>query len=254
MEKPLILVPEVNDPTVKALRKSGNAPENIIFQDMSLEEAFAELNADRVQAVIAGASISSAVVLRAAIDIVGVETTPSSFMLMRPPNGESPLFFSDCVVNPDPSAEKLALIAAQTCASAEALGYTAVVAFLSFSTAGSAGQLPQAQKMQDAYRLFQVAHPEIEAYGEIQFDAAMDRRIFEKKTGQRMGDSPNIFIFPDLNSGNIGYKIAEQLGGYEALLLLQGFKKPVYDLSRGVTVDALLATCDVVTQLSRSAP
>jgi phosphotransacetylase len=243
----MILIPEILNPAVQELRDREHGMD-LLFEDLSMEQSIERLNSGEVDALVIGADLPSADVIRAGIKQVGkVGDRVSSFFLMK---GEGhDLFFADCAVNPSPTPEHLAEIAEQTVESMRKLGYVATVAFLSFSTNGSAAHCVEVQAVKEAADLFRAKHPDVTTYGDIQFDAAFNGRVFRKKVGGD-GPMPNLFIFPDLNSGNIGYKIAEQMGGYIAVgPLLQGFKRPIFDLSRGVTADALEEVCRTVQKL-----
>ena len=114
-----------------------------------------------------------------------------------------------------------------------------VVAFLSFSSKGSAEHY-KCKKVREAHKLFSEKYPNIVSDGEIQFDAAVNKSVSVKK-GSSINGQANVFIFPDLDSANIAYKITQYLGGYQALgPLLQGLNKPVHDLSRGCSVDDII--------------
>lgn len=243
----MILIPEVNNPAVQEFRSRAHPGMELLFEDLSLDESMQRLNDGSVDALVIGADLPSADVLRAGIKQIGkVGDRVSSFFIMQKDDTE--LFFADCAVNPSPTPEHLVEIAEQTVESMQKLGYTAVIAFLSFSTEGSAAHCVEVQRVKEAADLFRQKHPEIVTYGDIQFDAAFSRRVMEKKIGA--GVMPNLFVFPDLNSGNIGYKIAEQMGGYTAVgPMLQGFKRPLFDLSRGVTADALEQVCITAQKL-----
>ena len=185
-----ILLPEINSPAIAEYAQ--RSPEGVRFDDLSIEQSIELLKAGEVGGVIVGADHTSADVIRAGIKLLGtVDGLVSSFFIMKK-EGHDPIFFADCAVNPDPDEEKLCKIAEQTAESVRKLGYSASVAFLSFSTDGSAGHTPQAQKVRSATRLFQERNPGVEAIGEVQFDAAWDDRIYEKKTGQIMIEKPKI--------------------------------------------------------------
>ena len=186
---------------------------------------------------VAGAAHPSPDVVRAAIHVLGVaegSALVSSFFLMVLPDGR-PLTYADCGVNPDPSPQKLASIGIDAAANHRFLtGEEPRVAFLSFSTKGSA-EHPAVDAVREAVEIAHTQRPDLILDGEMQFDAAIDPDVGERKAP----DSPvagraNVFVFPDLGAGNIGYKITQRLGGAEAYgPVLQGLRLPANDLSRG---------------------
>jgi phosphate acetyltransferase len=154
--------------------------------------------------------------------------------------------YADCGVVPDPTAEQLADIAISTAANHRKLtGEDPRVAMLSFSTKGSASH-PSIDKVQKATSIVKMKQPDLVIDGELQFDAAVVPSVSAKKApGSPVAGNANVFIFPDLNAGNISYKITQRLAGAEAFgPIIQGLKRPCYDLSRGCSVS------DIVTMVA----
>jgi phosphate acetyltransferase len=165
----------------------------------------------------------------------GVKRASSVFVMDWP---DRVLFFADCSVNIAPDAETLAEIGRSTAATVRAFGHDPRVAFLSFSTRDSAKDA-SIDRVKEAVARVREAEPGLMVDGEIQFDAAFLPAVARKKAPDSpFTDRPaNVFVFPDLNSGNIAYKIAERLGGATAIgPILQGLRKPVNDVSRGCSV------------------
>ncbi len=210
------------------------------------------VRAGKAHAMIAGASVPTSKVLEAGLMIIGAQEgieTPSSYFLMRLPAGTATkarsIIFADCAVNVNPSAEQLADIAIATAASAHrVLDEEPRVAMLSFSSKGSARH-ELVDKVAQAAALATQKRPDLKIDGEFQFDTAFDPRVAKLKLGteNRVAGQANVFIFPDLNSGNVGYKIAQYLAKAEAIgPMLQGFARPIADLSRGATADDIIKT------------
>ncbi|MDR1362854.1 MAG: phosphate acetyltransferase [Spirochaetaceae bacterium] len=205
-------------------------------------------------AMVAGAESSTADVLRAGLAIIGTQkgskTASSCFVMMIPDKSwgaEGGLIFSDCAVMPNPTAEQMADIAesaAQSCR--EFLEVDPVVALMSFSTKGSATHV-DVTKVQQAVEILKGKNPDFLFDGELQADAALVPSVTDKKApGSPVRGKVNTLIFPNLSAGNIGYKLVQRLGKAEAFgPFLQGFAKPISDLSRGCSVDDIVVTAAV---------
>ncbi len=204
----------------------------------------------RADGMVAGALCTTGDTLRPGLQIVkmakGISVVSSCFIMDVPNKAygdEGTLVFGDCAVNPCPTAEQLAAIAISTASTAKALcGIEPRVAMLSFSTKGSAKH-ELVDKVAAATKLAHELAPELNLDGELQADAALVEKVGQLKSpGSPVAGKANVLIFPDLQAGNIGYKLVQRLAGAEAIgPICQGFKYPINDLSRGCSVDDIVS-------------
>ncbi|MEJ2506167.1 MAG: phosphate acetyltransferase, partial [Ignavibacteriaceae bacterium] len=202
---------------------------------------------------VAGSTASTADVMRAGIQCVGIPegiSIVSSFFLMILP--DKTFSFADCAVVPNPDVKQLADIAISTADNHRKLTeQEPFVAMLSFSTKGSATH-EDVDKVIESTKIVKKKRPDIKIDGELQFDAAIIESIGQRKApGSTVAGRANVLIFPDLDAGNIGYKIAQRLGGAEAIgPLVQGLNKPCFDLSRGCSVEDIVNTAAICMLMS----
>ncbi len=207
--------------------------------------------------MVAGAANVTADVLRSALHVVGVmpglKTVSSCFIMVSPKAGEETYLFADCAVVPNPTPEQLADIASSTAQSRRLiLSDEPLVALLSFSTLGSA-EHELVEKVRDARKVLDQRKVDFSYDGELQLDAAIVKEVAKSKAPHsKVAGHANTLVFPDLQAANIGYKLVQRLGGYEAIgPIIQGLAAPICDLSRGCTVQDIVNTSILVLLMSK---
>ncbi|MGN0438371.1 MAG: phosphate acetyltransferase [Lachnospiraceae bacterium] len=241
------------------LRKSkGVTPEqakkyleqNNYFGTMLVKMGYAD-------ALLGGATYSTADTVRPALQLIktkpGNNIVSSCFILVRPAvtGGNEVLAMGDCGIVIKPTEDELVEIAEETIRCAKVFGVDPKVAFLSYSTDGS-GTGEDVDRMRNAARKTKERNPDVPIDGELQFDAAVSPKVAQKKApNSEVAGSANTFIFPDINAGNIGYKIAQRMGNFEAYgPILLGLNSPINDLSRGCTATEVYSMAIITAALS----
>lgn len=237
-------------------KKKGMTPEQAA-QDIKHFLRFGAMmvRKGKADSMVAGALSATADVLRVGLTIIGTAPgmkTASSCFVMDTHNSkwgtDGLMIFSDCAVIPVPTAEQLADIAVSAADSCrKMLNAEPVVAMLSFSTKGSGGNNDNVLRVQEGVKLAKEKAPDLLLDGELQADAALVPSVTEKKApGSPVTGKVNTLVFPDLGAGNIGYKLVQRLAGADAFgPFLQGFAKPISDLSRGCSAEDIVATAAV---------
>ena len=195
-------------------------------------------------ALLGGATYSTADTVRPALQIIktkpGNKIVSSCFILVRPSatGDREVLAMGDCAINIKPNEDELVEIGLETAETAKVFGIDPKIAYLSYSTLGS-GKGEDVDKVRNACAKAKAARPDLDIDGELQFDAAVSPKVAHTKCpDSKVAGHANTFIFPDINAGNIGYKIAQRLGGFDAYgPILQGLNAPINDLSRGCNAD-----------------
>ena len=234
-------------PLLNELKFSKNWPDDdlIAYSNEPFIKSLLMLRENKISGVVCGSEIKSAEVIRGGLRIIGLKNAVknlTSMFLMINESKNHFITFSDCAVIPEPNSEQLAEIAYQAGSMHEELtGDIAKVAFLSFSTKGSADHY-RVKNIQKAVEIFGRKYTDIQFEGEIQADAALDSIVAENKIkNSTLKGNANTLIFPNLDAGNISYKLVQRLASYYACgPLLLGLDKPLNDLSRGASVDDIV--------------
>ncbi|MBO5525178.1 MAG: phosphate acetyltransferase [Clostridia bacterium] len=260
-----VIDPETSEKTAEyakilyEIRKSKGMTEeeaNKLAKDRTFFGALM-LKAGDVDGYVSGACHSTANTLRPGLQIIktapGTKLVSSCFVMIAPEGGnqfcpDGAFVFADCALNICPTAEELAEIAISSAQTGKVIaGIDPKVAMLSFSTKGSGNDAKYTntvEKVKTAVQLANEKAPDLKLDGEFQFDAALVSKVAALKApNSSVAGAANVFVFPDINAGNIGYKIAERLGGFMAVgPVCQGFAKPLNDLSRGCSMEDIVAT------------
>ena len=246
---------KINKKTGQPEYADEQAAKASILKDYTMYAALM-LKAGDADGLVSGACHSTANTLRPGLQVIktapGINTVSSSFVLVAPEgenkyNPDGVAVFGDCAINIEPDAQQIADIAISSAETARVIaGIEPRVAMLSFSTKGSGNDdkyFKSVTKMQEATALAKKAAPDLAIDGEFQFDAAVAPEVGKiKAPDSPVAGNANVFIFPNINAGNIGYKIAQRFGGYMALgPICQGFAKPINDLSRGCSAEDVRA-------------
>ncbi|MBO5777204.1 MAG: phosphate acetyltransferase [Clostridia bacterium] len=241
------------------LRKSKGMTIESARQIVSTNNMFyacVALKSGDVDGVVGGAVYSSADVSRAAFQVVkaapGINSVSSCFVMIPPEDGfkyaSAPAYiFADCAVIPYPTEDQLAdIVIAANDSAKNIIGIEPKIAMLSFSTKGSANH-EAVDKVRNAYAKVKESHPEINVDGEMQFDASLVPSVGKQKAPEStVAGEANVFVFPNLDAGNIGYKIAQRLGNFMAVgPIMQGLALPVNDLSRGCSAEDIAAVAAI---------
>ncbi|MBE6989908.1 MAG: phosphate acetyltransferase [Ruminococcaceae bacterium] len=235
---------KMTEEQVRAALKKGN-----YFGTMLVKMGYAD-------ALLGGATYSTADTVRPALQIIktkpGSKIVSSCFILVREQagGGHETLAMADCAICIKPTEDELVEIGLQTAETAKTFGLEPKVAYLSYSTKGS-GAGEDVDKMRNACAKAKAAAPDLSIDGEMQFDAAVSTTVGQLKfPGSPVAGHANTFIFPDINAGNIGYKIAQRLGGFAAYgPILQGLNAPINDLSRGCNAEEVYTMAIITAAL-----
>jgi phosphate acetyltransferase len=244
------------DALVEARRHKGMTPDIARNQlDDPITLGTMMLRLDEVDGMVAGAVHTTAATLRPALQLLGpapgAQLVSSVFFMCLP---DEVVIYGDCAVNPDPDAEQLADIAVQSAASARRFGIEPRVAMISFST-GTSGSGADVVKVTEATRLVREREPDLLVDGPLQYDAAAIASVARSKApGSPVAGRANVFVFPDLNTGNTTYKAVQRSADVISIgPMLQGLAKPVNDLSRGALVEDIVYTI-AITAIQTAPP